>query len=135
MEKWEAAYVAGIIDGEGSITLTRMHEKEYRRPCITIASTDKELLIYIQSLTRGIIINKKNYNPNKYKSSYTLYIKKKLDVFHTLQSITPFLRINQKRERDKWILNNYDTVTPRNGKYSQELLKEKLMFEEKFFKF
>ncbi|OOP66933.1 hypothetical protein BWZ43_18410 [Heyndrickxia oleronia] len=60
MEKWEAAYVAGIIDGEGSITLTRMHEKEHRRPCITIASTDKELLIYIQSLTRGIIINKKN---------------------------------------------------------------------------
>lgn len=134
MEKWEAAYVAGIIDGEGSITLTRMHEKEHRRPCITIASTDKELLIYIQSLTRGIIINKKNYNPNKYKNSYTLYIKKKLDVFHTLQSITPFLRINQKRERAKWILNNYDTVTPRNGKYSHELLKEKLMFEEEFFK-
>jgi hypothetical protein len=134
MEKWEAAYVAGIIDGEGSITLTRMHEKENRRPCITIASTDKELLIYIQSLTRGIIINKKNYNTNKYKNSYTLYIKKKLDVFHTLQSIKPFLRINQKRERAKWILNNYDTVTPRNGKYSHELLKEKLMFEEKFFK-
>ncbi|MFJ7728371.1 hypothetical protein ACIQXV_19755 [Neobacillus sp. NPDC097160] len=45
MESWEAAYVAGIIDGEGSITLTRMHENEHRRPCITIASTDKELLV------------------------------------------------------------------------------------------
>ena len=45
MLKWEASYIAGIIDGEGSITLTRMHNNEHRRPCITIASTDKELLL------------------------------------------------------------------------------------------
>jgi hypothetical protein len=31
MENVEAAYLAGIIDGEGSITLTRMHSKEFRR--------------------------------------------------------------------------------------------------------
>lgn len=30
MVGWEAAYVAGIIDGEGSISLTRMHENEHR---------------------------------------------------------------------------------------------------------
>jgi hypothetical protein len=41
---WEVAYLAGMIDGEGSITLTRMHDKEHRRPCITVASTDYELL-------------------------------------------------------------------------------------------
>ncbi|MGE6257475.1 LAGLIDADG family homing endonuclease [Heyndrickxia sporothermodurans] len=59
MEIWKASYIAGVIDGEGSITLTKMHENEHRRPCITIASTDIELLIYIQSLTGGIINNKK----------------------------------------------------------------------------
>jgi len=47
MESWEASYIAGIIDGEGTITLTKLHEKEHRRPCITIASTDKELLEYV----------------------------------------------------------------------------------------
>jgi len=62
MENWEASYVAGIIDGEGTITLTRMHENEHRRPCITISSTDKELLIYLQSLTGGTINNKKITN-------------------------------------------------------------------------
>ncbi|WP_051353184.1 hypothetical protein [Thalassobacillus devorans] len=50
MKAWEAVYMAGIIDGEGSITLTRIHKNEHRRPCITISSTDKELLIYLQSL-------------------------------------------------------------------------------------
>ncbi|KYD08107.1 MULTISPECIES: LAGLIDADG family homing endonuclease [Heyndrickxia] len=134
MKKWEASYVAGIIDGEGSITLTRMHEKENRRPCITIASTDKELLIYIQSITGGTINNKKNYHPDKYKDSYTLYIKKKSDVFYTLQNVLPFLRIKQKRLRSIWILENYDSVTPRNGKYTPELLKKKILFEDNFFK-
>jgi hypothetical protein len=75
MEPWEAAYIAGIIDGEGTITLTRIHEKEHRHPCVTIASTDKELLIYLQSLTEGTINNKKNYNPERHKDSFTLNIK------------------------------------------------------------
>jgi hypothetical protein len=67
MESWEAAYIAGIIDGEGTITLTRMHEKEHRRPCITIASTDKELLIYLQTLTVGTINNKITIIPKNIK--------------------------------------------------------------------
>ncbi|MDQ0157596.1 hypothetical protein [Robertmurraya andreesenii] len=35
MKEWEAAYLAGIIDGEGSITLTKNHKNEFRRPCIS----------------------------------------------------------------------------------------------------
>ena len=99
MEKWEASYVAGIIDGEGSISLTRMHKNEFRRPCVSIASTDIELLIYIQSLTGGIINNKKNYCPEKHKNSFALYIKNKNDVIKTLQQISPFLRVIKKREQ------------------------------------
>lgn len=59
MENVEAAYLAGIIDGEGSITLTRMHSKEFRRPCISIASTDLELLSYINSIVSSRINYKK----------------------------------------------------------------------------
>ncbi|NUH86154.1 hypothetical protein HUN92_21085 [Bacillus firmus] len=72
MESFEAAYNAGIIDGEGTITLTRMHASEHRRPCITIASTDKELLVYLHTLTGGTIINKKNYKPGIHKNSFSL---------------------------------------------------------------
>lgn len=133
MNSWVAAYIAGIIDGEGSITLTRMHEKEHRRPCITISSTNKELLTYIQTLTGGVINNKKHYNPGKHKNSYTLSIKKKEDVFFTLKHVLPFLRIDQKRKRAMWILDHYDHVTPRNGKYNHDSLKTKLEFEDYFF--
>lgn len=133
MENWEASYIAGIIDGEGSITLTRMHENEYRRPCITIASTDRELLVYIQSLTGGTIINKKNYMPERHKYSFTLNIKKKDTVLSLLEQTSPYLRVDKKRNRAIWILKHYENVTPRNGKYNRELLERKVAFEEAFF--
>jgi hypothetical protein len=133
MENVEAAYLAGIIDGEGSITLTRMHSKEFRRPCISIASTDLELLCYINSFVGGRINYKKNYFPDKHKNSYTLIIKKKETVMFVLSKILPYLRIERKIKRTKWILNHYNIVTPRNGKYTPEMLKAKLQFEEAFF--
>ncbi|SMQ84111.1 LAGLIDADG-like domain-containing protein [Bacillus sp. OV166] len=134
MESWEAAYIAGIIDGEGSITLTRMHENENRRPCITDASTDKELLVYIRSLTDGTINSKKNYNPERHKDSYTLTIKKKDSVVTLLKKISPYLRVDKKRKRALWILENYEKVTPRNGKYNSLLLTKKIAFEDNFFR-
>ncbi len=133
MESWEVAYIAGIIDGEGSITLTKIHENEHRRPCITIASTDKELLIYVQTVIGGSITNKKNYKPELHKESYTLNIKKKETVLSVLKQISPYLRINKKRNRAIWIVENYEKVTLRNGKYNEELYKQKLGFEETFF--
>ncbi|WP_066065649.1 LAGLIDADG family homing endonuclease [Neobacillus soli] len=133
MKDWEAAYIAGIIDGEGSITLTRMHEKEHRRPSITIASTDKELLIYLQTITKGTINNKKNYNPQRHKDSYTLNIKNKETVLFILKYVTPYLRVDKKRNRALLILENYEKVTPRNGKYNSVLLEKKIAFENSFF--
>jgi hypothetical protein len=134
MESWEAAYIAGIIDGEGSITLTRMHENENRRPCITVASTDKELLVYLRSLTDGTINSKKNYNPERHKDSYTLSIKKKDSVVTLLKKISPYLRVDKKRKRALWILENYEKVTPRNGKYNYLLLTKKIAFVDNFFR-
>ncbi|VEF47028.1 Uncharacterised protein [Bacillus freudenreichii] len=116
-----------------SITLTRMHKSEHRRPCITISSTDKELLIYIQTLTGGSLNNKKNYNPTRHKNSYTLNIKTKETVLKILRLVSPYLRVNKKRNRAVWIIDNYEKVTPRNGKYNTDMLQMKLSFEEKFF--
>ena len=37
----ERAYIAGIVDGEGSIMLTRFHKNQLPSPCVSVASTDK----------------------------------------------------------------------------------------------
>lgn len=44
MTETEKAYIAGIIDDEGSIMLQRIHKNEHPYPCVSIASTTLELL-------------------------------------------------------------------------------------------
>ena len=111
-----------------------MHTKEHQCPCITIALTDKELLLQVQNLIGGTIINKKKYNPEKHQNFHTLNITKKKEVFPALKQISPFLRINKKRLRALWILEHYDSVTVRNGKYTSEELAKKIAFEDEFLK-
>ncbi len=48
----EKAYIAGIIDGEGSIMLTKFHNNQYPSPCISISSTTIELLEWIKKKQR-----------------------------------------------------------------------------------
>ena len=76
MTETEKAYIAGIIDGEGSIMLQKFHSNEYPSPCISISSTTLELLKWIKSVVgKGTIIRKKNYNPENHQDCYSYTIK------------------------------------------------------------
>ena len=87
----------------------------------------------MQSLVGGKINSKRNYKPTKHKDSFTLTIIKKEEVFSTLRFILPFLRIEKKKLRAKWILDHYESVTIRNGKYNSDQLLKKFNFETQFF--
>jgi hypothetical protein len=47
-----AAYFVGIVDGEGTITLTRLHRSENRRVVLSVSSTERALLEYLQCTAR-----------------------------------------------------------------------------------
>lgn len=132
MTELEKAYIAGIVDGEGSIMLQKFHSNEYPSPCVSIASTTYELLDWIKCVIgKGTIKQKKNYNSSKHKDCYS-YILKYDDAIQLIKEIYPYLIINAKRRRSELILNNYKDLTPRNGRYSDELLKAKLDFYDEF---
>jgi hypothetical protein len=132
MTELEKAYIAGIIDGEGSIMLQKFHNNEYPSPCVSIASTTLELLNWIKSVVgKGVIKRKKNYNVTEHKDCYS-YVLKYNDAIVFLQEIYPYLIINSKKKRAELIINKYKSVTPRNGRYSDDLLKEKLDFYDEF---
>ncbi|NLJ98545.1 MAG: hypothetical protein GX320_04660 [Tissierellia bacterium] len=131
MLETEKAYLAGIIDGEGSIMLTRFHKNEYPSPCISISSTDIELLEWVKNTTNtGRIIKKKNYNKEKHLDSYTYRVIYD-DALKILKEIEPYLIIKKKKSRAKHILDNYKKVTLRNGRYnrSQKLVKEQFYID------
>lgn len=40
MKEVEKAYIAGIVDGEGTVTLTRQHKNETATPCVIVSSNE-----------------------------------------------------------------------------------------------
>lgn len=128
----EKAYIAGIIDGEGSIMLQKFHSNEFPAPCVSIASTSLELLIWIKkTVEKGIIISKKNYNPEVHKDCYS-YVLRRNDAIYLIKEIYAYLNIDSKRKRAELIVKNYKTLTPRSGHYSLEMLEAKESFYNEF---
>ena len=44
LDQTDAAYIAGLIDGEGTVTLSRRHRNENRQLVVSISNTDRPLL-------------------------------------------------------------------------------------------
>jgi len=123
----DAAYIAGLIDGEGTVTLTRRHRNENRQLCVTISSTERQMLEFVQqTLNAGKITNKATTSIRHARSyTYTIANRQALQLLHQIQ---PWLK-SYKRLRASLILRDYVRLTPRNGKYSPSVRAERKAFE------
>ena len=129
----ESAYLAGIIDGEGTVTLSRRNKNDQRQLVVAISSTDNSLLMYLSEIVgAGKITNKRMHSPN-HSPAYTYQLSNR-QALSVLEQVAPFLR-TYKRDRARIVLSGYLRVTPRNGKYSSKLLREKEKFNAAFFAF
>jgi hypothetical protein len=127
----QAAYLAGIIDGEGTITLTRTHRCENRRPVVSISSTELPLLCYVRSVVgAGRITNKARTRAHHSPSfAYVLLSRQALTL---LGQVAQYLR-TYKSERARLLLEEYVQVTPRNGRYTAEQREARRRLEDRFF--
>lgn len=125
-------YVAGIIDGEGTITLSYVHGKDkWRTPVISVSSTTIEILNAFAATFGGAICRHKTYKAHHKQSfSWRLHGRKAVKLCEQLQSC---LLVPEKRHRAKIIANRYLACTPRNGKYTAEQTRKKQQFESAFF--
>lgn len=122
-----AAYIAGLIDGEGTVTLCRKHKNEYRQLAVSISSTEKYLLDYVLEVVgTGKITSKKTIKTHHSPSfTYAIYNRQALSL---LEQISPYLQ-TYKKYRSRLILKDYLRLTPRNGKYNEDLRAAKQDFE------
>lgn len=122
-----AAYIAGLIDGEGTVTLCRKHKNENRQLAVSISSTEKYLLEYVLEVVgTGKITKKKTVKMNHSPSfNYPIYNRQALSL---LEQISPYLQ-TYKKYRSQLIIKDYLRLTPRNGKYSEDLRSAKQDFE------
>ena len=126
----EAAYLAGLIDGEGTIALTRRHAGENRQLVLTISSTEAALVEWTRAtLGVGKITRKTTTLPHHAPGlTFCISNRQALDV---LAQVAPFLR-SYKRGRAELVLSRYLAVTPRNGKYSPAVRDARRKFEAEF---
>ena len=121
------AYLAGIIDGEGTVTLMKHHRNETPIPFVAIANNNLVLLKWIKSLVGGNLCAKKKRLPHHH-DSYVLNIRQDR-ALRFLNEIKQYLII--KRRQAELITKRYKAVTHRAGKYTSEMLaaKNKLVAE------
>jgi|CXWL01.1.fsa_nt_gi hypothetical protein len=127
------AYAAGLIDGEGTITLQKSGKNsKVRHACVSASSTTEELLTFLKNTFGGTVSKRKPRGAYKnHSQDYSWSIKNRVAV-SCIEKIAPFLREPEKQRRATLILNRYFVEV--GGCYTPEQLKEKLAFEKEFFK-
>lgn len=126
----DSAYIAGIVDGEGTITLTTMHAGENRRLVVSVSSTERCLLEFLHDAAgAGIITSKRTYH-DAHAPSYAFRVTNR-QALDLLRYIAPYLR-SYKRRRALLALRDYADLTPRNGRYSQATRLARSRFEKGF---
>ena len=122
-----AGYLAGLIDGEGTITLTRLHRMENRRLVVSISNNELPLLQFVkQAVGAGRITGKRTYKPS-HSPSFTFQVSSR-QALELLRALVPYLK-SYKAARAQLALDLYLKLTPRNGKYSESLKQARLAFE------
>ena len=125
----DAAYIAGLIDGEGTVTLGRKHRNENRQLVVSISNNEIALLEFVlNSIRTGKITTKRKTRPHHANSyTYAVYNRQALAL---LEQVQPYLKTCKAR-RAEIILRDYLRLTPRNGKYTVEQLRERKAFEKR----
>ena len=115
----QAAYLAGLIDGEGTITLTRMHRHENRRLVMSISNNDLSLLQFVKTTVgAGKITTKKTYSKRHARSfAYQISNRQALDL---VRQVASYLK-TYRAERAKLALSHYLRLTPRKRALGLEL--------------
>ena len=126
------SYVAGLFDGEGSVTLTKKRKTdEFRTVVVSMSSTSIELLAFLRNEFGGCIVRNKKYKPH-HKDSWSWSLERRRALCF-LNKIIPYMIEKSKLKRSKLAVSKYEKVTPRNGRYSDKLRDAKMKFEKDFF--
>ena len=126
----QAAYIAGLVDADGSISLTRRHRNENRQLVLSISNTDFDLLRQVSMLVgAGRITKKRTYSQRHTPSGeYKIENRQALEL---IRQLAPHL-LTYKALRADLVILHYVRLTPRNGRYTDEVSQERARFVQEF---
>jgi len=121
LDEVEKAYIAGIVDGEGTVTLMKYHKNKTPAPCVSVANNNLKLLKWLKVKVGGTIVSKKKRLAH-HSDSYAWYVRQDR-ALRFLDEIKYYLII--KKQHAELITKKYKAVTHRAGKYTHEMLAKK----------
>ena len=131
---WE--YITGFFDADGSVSIVSQGENKQKTPQISFHNNEIDILIAMQAFIfkelsiKGFISKKrklKEHHGQQYDLKYVDYTKC-VKLANSINTIHP------KKKKRFDIIRKLQTLTPRNGKYNEEMLRQKSILEEEFFK-
>lgn len=92
----QLAYLAGFIDGEGCVSITRSNRQHEPHPLIIITNTHHPVIQYI-----GRLLNTSPYlivKPStRHKDIYTIRLNCSADIFVLLEALLPYLIVKRRQ--------------------------------------
>ena len=94
----DAAYIAGVIDGEGTVSLLRKHRQDSRQVVVSVSNTERPLLDYlIEAIGAGKVTGKRVY-ADRHTPSFTYAITNR-QALDLLRQVVPYLRTYKAQRR------------------------------------
>ena len=124
MTKEEKAYLAGLVDGEGTVTLARQSKSQQPQPRLAISNNSLELLEWVRRKPGCGVIIRRTPRKDWHNTSYVWQAQRAGSVLNVLTEIKPYLIL--KKAHAALLLSSYKACTPRNGKYTPDALDAKL---------
>ncbi len=128
----EIAYLAGIIDGEGSIHIGKLNITKRRRayknpqivPCITVEMTDRDIPNELQARFGGWVKSRQRHDQIGRKRLYAWGISSKSGLKTALEALRPYLHV---KRHHAWLMLEYlanITVTYQRTAPEEQALRE-----------
>ena len=117
MTEAEAAYIAGLFDGEGTITYKKYKEKKTKgtydcwRISMEIAMTDRSVLVWLTEVLGCGTLNKKpRKNGHKMQYRWRCVFR---DAFHVCCILFPFAHV--KLGKIQQVIEHYSTIQKKDN--------------------
>ena len=117
MTEAEAAYIAGLFDGEGTITYKKYKEKKTKgtydcwRISMEIAMTDKSVLVWLTDVLGCGTLNKKpRKNGHKMQYRWRCVFR---DCFHVCCLLFPYAHV--KLGKIQQVIEHYSTIEKKDN--------------------
>ena len=96
LRETEWAYIAGILDGEGSISYYQRKNRPSGFWTIEIANTNLDLIHLLEWRLGYGFVCERTHHDTRHKRAWYFFIRQKVGMVHFLQGVMPYLVVKKE---------------------------------------